>query len=190
MKYYNNFNEMFKAQSGTKSNLSVFNYYEPWDNFVERVGRGIDYAVDEWYDNLTDERKQAILAHIPEGGDASDAWDYLQEEEWDALYDTNAYKEMSNYILEGNPGQMFYEVCEEPFVRERLKDYYGLNYWDTKALRDFYPKGYVKGVVNDAVYWIGEEMDGYDWWTYLEPKIEELQETYWEGKQQKFDFEY
>ncbi len=189
MKFYNSFNEMFCSNGSNKECVNIFNYYEPWDSFVERVGRGIDYAVDEWFDNLSDERKEAILACIPSGGGAHDAWDYIQENEWDALYDTNAYKEMCDYILDGNPGQMFYEVCEEPFVRERLKDYYGLNYWDTKALRDFYPKGYVKGVVSDAIYWVGEEMDGYDWWTYLEPKIEELQEEYWESKQQKFDFD-
>ena len=196
MKIYNSFNEMFNAQSGVKSNLSVFNSREYFADFCDEVANGIYNAVDEWYDNLTDERKEQILISIQENGDKS-PWQYLSESEWDALYDTNAYREMTDYYQESRHlDEVFEEIADQPFVRDNLESHYGIHYyskygpeyWDLDQLKKFYPKDYRRGVIADTIFWLSEYTD---MWKYpLDEKIAELQETYWEGKQGKFDFDY
>lgn len=167
MKFYNNFNEMFKSNTSNINNTHIFNdsYGSSARRWLdEEVSVAISEAVDEWVDTLTEDEQVDFAL----GG-----YNWISDENrWDDLYNTPSYKRMESRVLDGDLDYMF-EVCQEDgWVQEMASDYYRLDITDIDALKNFY-RDYKRGLVADTINWIGIEGDVWDY--YIDIKQQELE---------------
>lgn len=146
-----------------------------YEDLKDEIRDGFIEIVDEFVGKLTADEQRKLCAC---------GWNYITfADKWEQFYGTDAYKKMiANIRKNNNIPKLYGIVKKEKEVADWMQEHYSIDINDKEKLKWFYPKGYMRGVVWDAVYWIGEYDEYYGIHGPLYDKIDELKEDFWDNE--------